>query len=273
MSNLFLPQFQTTTVQQRPHDYLVNGERYQRVTTALGVINKPALIPWTKRLVLDTVRRVLRDPAVASELGEVLALQGEGTTDRYDEWVDRLIASAGARPDAVRTERAALGTEVHSIIADALVAASDNLDAYMPFVPEEQQPAVRGALAFLDDHHILVAETELAVWSDELRVAGTIDGVGWCDDNLVIWDWKRSAGLYWETALQLSAYALFLTWLTGKPVQRAWAVKLPRGPVPAGKPLYETRLLCHPLEAFAAYKAALILQRASNVAWLAAEES
>ena len=70
-------------------------------------------------------------------------------------------------------------------------------------------PAVKAAQAFLRDYGLQVLATERTVWSQEHRVAGTIDliaadGAG----ALHIIDWKRSKGLYPEHAYQLAAYGI-----------------------------------------------------------------
>ena len=272
---IFLPQYRDVTVVQRTRDYLVDGERYQRVTAALGIINKPALVPWARRVTLEKVQAVLSDPSVVGELARFSYQFEEGATTpdkgEYMGWVDRLIAAADAYPDQVRGEKAALGTEIHQMLRDATQLSPADQSAYLEVVPNDQRPAFTGALAFLRDHSIKVVATEQPVWSDKHKIAGTVDGVGWVGSALVIWDWKRSAGVYWETALQLGAYAEYLGRLMGVPVEKAWAVRLLREPPAPDAPLYEVHQVRNKAAAYAAYLDACGLYEASkNKEWWAA---
>ena len=258
-----LPEYQDVVVEALKPFYKVDGVRYQRVTTALGIINKPALIPWAKRIALDKVREVLLDPNVRGELVnksyEVVA------DEEYDGWVDRLITAASLKPDEVRDASAALGTEAHEIVRDiSMVESPEDRVSLIEMVPDNQRPAVEGAVAFLHDYDITVAETEFTVWDNDLKVAGTIDGIGYRDGQMVIWDWKRSAGLYWETALQLAAYTQLLTNITGEHVYDAYAVRLLRTAPQPDEALYEVQRLGDWPAAWDAYQHAVHLQRASK---------
>lgn len=245
-----LAKYKDVVVKPRARDYLIDGEKYQRVTSAISIINKPALIPWAKRITLERVGAILLNPSVSQELA---ALAGEAP-EVYGKFVQRLLVDAGKAADNERDAKADLGTEAHAIIHTALALSPDDIPGCIDRLTVEQQPAVRGALAFLRDFNITVLDAEVVVWNDVLQVAGTIDGVGTIGDGLVIWDWKRSAGIYWETALQLAAYATLLAGITGLPVLRAFAVRLPRTPAES----YD----CKQLDASALLSAFILYQNA-----------
>ena len=131
MSDLFLPEYQNVAVVLpgertgkggNPHHYMIGGMRYARVTTALNVINKPALIGWAKRISLDKVRQTLTDLDVELELCRMVHESEEGmpTTVEYQGWVDRLIQAASDRPDEVRDATAALGTSTDKCVGACL---------------------------------------------------------------------------------------------------------------------------------------------------------
>lgn len=259
-----LPEYAGVVVKPRAKDYLVDGERYARVTTALGIINKPALPAWAARVALEKVATVLRNPDVCREL----ALALEETPESYDEFVDLLIERARKAPNETRDERGEAGTETHRLIQEVVELASDekNRDEYLKSVDAPYLPAVTAALRFLYDYNIEVLETERVVWLPEMKVAGTIDGVGMRHGKVVIWDWKTSASIYWETALQLGAYSHLLEELTGEYVFEAFAVRLPRQGDEGG---YEARRLSTGslIDAWEAYVSALSLKHASNQTW------
>jgi len=201
-----------------PHSYLINGEKYARVTTALGILAKPALEGWAKRLTLDKVREVLMDPDVQGEL-ERLATEGNHH-ELYEGWVDRMIATAKHASDQARDDAADRGTNIHQEIAHVLA------DPPWCF-GEDYPPTVYWALTWLREAGITVARTEMTVWDDTTMVAGTFDGAGWeRDGSLVVWDWKTGGGPYFEHALQLGVYARMLEHMTGQVVQSAYIVKL-----------------------------------------------
>lgn len=254
-----LPEYAGVVVKPRARDYLVDGERYQRVTTALGIINKPALIPWAKRMVLEQVSNVLLAPEVRSEL--VVAI--EESPGAYEAFVSKVIERASKAPEAARDERADAGTETHRLIQAVVGLVGQDQAEYLKTVPKSSQRAVEEALNFLTDYDIEVVEAERVVWSADSQVAGTIDGVGFRGSELVIWDWKTGAHLYWEAALQLGAYAHLLNNLTGVLVAEAFAVRLPRE---GDDENYEVKFLSgfDLSRAWDVYKAALLLNRTSR---------
>ena len=255
-----LPEYANVVVKPRARDYLVGGVAYARVTTALGIINKPALVPWAARTALAKVREVLVNPDVYRELARAL----EETPESYEEFVDLLIDRAAKAPNEARDARGEAGTEVHSLISE--VVALDDIDRSAFLMGSDAPPAVWEALRFLSDYGIKVIDTERVVWLPDLKVAGTIDGIGMRNGHVVIWDWKTSASVYWETALQLGAYAKLLTRLTGVGVAAAFAVRLPRPGDGAG---YEAKeLSADSLRlAWEAYLSALRLKEYSREEW------
>ena len=257
-----LPEYANVVVKPRARDYLVDGVSHARVTTALGIINKPALVPWAAKMALAKVREVLVNPDVCREL----ALALEETPESYDEFVDLLIDRAAKAPNEARDERGAAGTETHALIHEALVLGGADQHNFLMTLDSSQRLAVYEACNFLTDYDIKVIDTERVVWLPDLKVAGTIDGIGMRNGKVVIWDWKTSAGLYWETALQLGAYAHLLSKLTDAFVYEAFAVRLPRVGDTGG---YEAKTLSWETlrSAWGAYLSAFDLKHASNKAW------
>ena len=257
-----LPEYAGVVVEPRARDYLVDGVRYARVTTALGIINKPALVPWAAKMALVKVREVLVNPDVCREL----ALALEETPESYDEFVDLLIERAAKAPNEARDERGAGGTETHRIIQEIIALSAPDQVEYLKSVDEAYRPAVWEALNFLTDYDIEVIDTERVVWLPELKVAGTIDGIGMRNGKVVIWDWKTSASVYWETALQLGAYSHLLTKLTGEVVYEAFAVRLPRAGDMGGAEVKRLSTAGVHL-AWDAYLSSLYLKQASGETW------
>ena len=212
-----LPQHRNVKVVQRARDYLVDGVSYQRVSTILGVIDKPVLAGWAKRVTLEAVEAALMGPETQAGLETLMV---EAQPGEYEGWVSRLMDSVRHAADAQRDKAADRGTEVHREIAAAL---ADDGPPFEIYISDEADRA----LQCLADRGWTVDATEATVWSDALMTAGTCDAVGRDKDGRrIIWDWKTGSGPWWEMALQLGAYAGMLHRLTGEPVEDAYIVKL-----------------------------------------------
>lgn len=255
-----LPEYANVVVKPRAKDYLVNGKRYQRVTTALGIINKPFFLGWGSRIVLERVAGVLLDPKVKAELVNAIS----ETPSDYAAFVARVVKQAKKAPNEARNASGNFGTEVHRLVQEFISLPPDKTEQFLLSAPKEKRPAVSAAANFLADFGITVCDTERVVWSPGFGVAGTIDGVGFIGNDLVIWDWKTGSHIYWETALQLAAYADLLNQVTGVEVTKAYAVRLPRA---GDAPEYEVETLGETelYQAWCAYVNALSLYRTSKL--------
>ena len=229
-----LPEFRAPEIKVNSRGYTINGQKYARVTSTLSIINKPGLVGWTKKVVLDKARDVLFRYAGSAGPMNLSAMMLE-------------IETAGAE----RETAAALGVKIHSLIQQLWEEGA------AVCVPPEFYPQVASAVAFLREYEIQPVHTEFTVWNEALHVAGTIDGVGLRHGRVVIWDWKTGRSLYPETALQLAAYASLFKVTTGMEVEEAWAVRLPKQ---VGEPFearqvanlersYDTYLLTRALQA------------------------
>lgn len=216
-----LPEYRDVSVVKRPQDYLIDGQKYNRVTTAINIIARGGLDRWAKGITLEKVEEVLLDSRVQEGLAKMLeATSNDGPTDEYRGWVSRLVGSAAYASDRVRDEAAERGTGIHDQIQTYLEHGANWLDR--PLTAEAGY-----ALDFLAERQISVERTEMTVWNEALRIAGTCDAIGRePDGSLCIWDWKSSSGPWWQMALQLGAYSTMIEGLTGELPQEAYIVKL-----------------------------------------------
>ena len=252
-----LTEYRDVKVQQRAKDYLVDDVSYKRVSTILGVINKPALVPWAKKITLEKVEEILRNPEVETGLKTLFAEPvSSAAAPEYNAWVDRLLVTVKSAADQKRDEAASRGTAIHQEITALLSEGVLHPGVEIPISDEANQ-----ALQFLTDLNIRVEATEMPLWDNALRIAGTCDAVGWDrGGRRIIWDWKTGSGPWWEMALQLGAYAGMLEGLTGVPVADAYIVKL--------KPeTYEVHRVLNLDDAWDTFVHAAWLQSASSVKW------
>ena len=245
-----LPQYKNSVVQSGRSWYTVDGVRHLRVTTALNVISKPALVPWAIRETTNKMRAVM-EASVNTTIAPV--------------WIEEALQAAKEYPDEARDAAAAKGTAIHEAIYQWQVLGE-----------RPDDPVISQAVQAYDAWRMTVAmevvASELTVWSPSDQYAGTIDQV--CRNAAGHWsviDFK-TGGAYPEAALQVAAYANALEELTGIPVDDAWILRIPRDQPADGSPQFFTKYMnCdHIQDNFEAFRNALYLQRTlkNNELWV-----
>lgn len=162
------------------HRYSLDGVYVPSVTTATGVLDKPALPKWAAR---ETALWCANNADMLQRLG-------------YNEWVD----SAKKSPWAQRDRKAEFGTEVHA-------AAERLLETGEADVAEDIEDHVKQCAAFLDAWNVEAVHTERPVYNDALRYAGRVDLIADLrDGNRWLLDFKTGSGIYKEHVLQQAGY-------------------------------------------------------------------
>lgn len=160
------------------------------VTGYLGVINKPALIPWARNEALACVERAL-----------LLRLENEYGIELNGEIIREIIAEAKKRPDKIKDDAADLGTLVHKYI-DQIIQGE-----MPPDLTPEMEPAVAAFIEWWQKSKIELVRGDTKVASIIHKYGGSLDALGRLDGEYVILDWKTGNGIYNEYALQVAAYA------------------------------------------------------------------
>ena len=224
--------------------YTIDGELYKRVTSVLSDgVPKPALINWAKKIGNDVIFGEYSDKKKTAikpggwlktyiDQADDETLNEEALLSLRKE-VEGLVAATSSIP-------AELGTEGHALLHQILEEG-----AMVPLVEinPDLQPAIEGASQWLRDYGITPMATEYTVWHPHLAVAGTIDGLGYnAKGQLILWDWKRSKGIYEDHYLQIAAYSEMLRMVTGLRPDVAYIVQLPQEEVFEG-PAYHVGTL------------------------------
>lgn len=163
--------------------YDIDGKKLPSVTTILGILNKPALMPWCAKITAAEFRRLVED----------------GNTD-LDE-VEQLAKKAYR---AKSKEAMDIGTKVHEAIQNFF---DSNLTMKADEVQDED--ARRGFEAFLlwgATHDVDIISYEQVV-SDGETYAGRYDMLATVDGVLTLVDFKTSTGIWPEYWMQTAAYA------------------------------------------------------------------
>jgi hypothetical protein len=206
----------------KEHSYIRYDETGQvnipGVTTAVHIIDKPALQPWAAKMTVGYIK----------EKFDITKLYTE-------EEFDGLLTSAKRNYKDYVQAAADTGKLAHDAIEQYIKQqlGLPNKGLYMPEDPRAAN-GVKAALEWLDKHKVRFVCTERKIYSKEHDFAGTLDAIGHvtsCDDIdccgqwvehegtalrvpvvfqdvLATIDWKTSNGLWPEYAYQTAAYTL-----------------------------------------------------------------
>lgn len=206
------------------HYELPDGRVVPSVTTILGAINKPALVPWAAKeerlLCLDRARALYeRLPA-----GEKLA--GE-------EFLRQLEAEIGYEKANKRKmkDAAAYGSGVHEYIEHLMRQEIGLACGEKPTLPVGGERSVKSYRKFRKVKKIHVRLVEVQAFSLKYGYAGTTDWVAVSKalGRDVVGDWKTSKSMHEEQVLQAVAYVMALIENgTLNPPVDAFVVRLPK---------------------------------------------
>jgi len=169
-----------------------DDEAYLSVTTVIGVLDKPALVPWAAGMTADAAIRMAK------------TLQ-----QRTDEVKRQLVGARFARQRGKRSATE-LGTAVHAACEEYA------LTGQRPEVDDEVLPFLDRFDEWAQEFQPVYQAAELTVYSPRFLYAGTCDAFLSIDGMPLIVDYKTTAkthdargnetGPYPEVGLQLAAY-------------------------------------------------------------------
>jgi hypothetical protein len=159
---------------------------YRSVTNVTGALPKPALIRWAAKITAETA---------------VEQLEAWSNMPAY-EAVDWLKQT----PYRNRDRAGSRGTNIHKVIDNILQGQSYEIEA-------QAVPWLESAQRFISDARPRPERTETSIYDERSLTAGTFDFLGRLDTapelGRVLIDWKTSAGVYADMAVQLvGGYAL-----------------------------------------------------------------
>lgn len=167
--------------------YVWQGNRFWSVTTITGVVPKPWLGPWTKKI-------------TAQYAVDHLELLGAMVADVGPDDTAKWLKGAA---DAVRDKAADKGTAIH--------AAAEQLALGIPRAEwtDLEAPYMEGLANWIADWDVVFEAIEAPVFSRQHWYAGCLDCIvvlfGGDGPRLLV-DYKTGKKVYAETALQLAGY-------------------------------------------------------------------
>ena len=183
------------TFDPKAHVYTLDGKPMTGMTTILGVLGKPALVPWAARMACDYIRD---NAMVLSESVEQTYLATEA-----------ILKEAQVAHAKKKTDAATKGTDTHA-----------EVERYINFcikesggIPNPVEPHFKGCgidsfIEWSNRENIKFLASEMQVYSRSLWVAGTMDFLFEKDGKRYIGDLKTYKKLWDRVPMfQCAGYA------------------------------------------------------------------
>jgi hypothetical protein len=152
---------------------LEGDAEFWSVTTIIGVLDKPALIPWAANETADAAI------AAAPNLVKMIDSMGTSEVRKY------LSGARFRRPEGERTA-AELGTAVHNACEQYA------LTGVRPVVDDEVAPFIDQFDKWCDTFQPVYEAAEMTVYSERYGYAGTLDAIFTVDGTRFIVDYKTT---------------------------------------------------------------------------------
>ena len=218
--------------------YEVEGYQFDfaSVTSVTGIVNKFGIPDYYKRKGIEKAIDIMAQPGAQERLALSATLKNErARKHKNNTWQTELYEEAKSGPQEAMDIATGFGNDSHDII-EFLTMNQMGKNPELLLINnalwsnyEEYMPIAEGFKAWLRDSGIEIVASELMVYHPAYKYAGTIDLVCRHEGTaeLVVIDVK-TGGVFDEAAMQVSAYATALEYLTNDPVSEAWVLQLPR---------------------------------------------
>ena len=169
------------TFDKDKHIYRVGEKIIYGVTSATGVLDKPALMYWAVNQALGFLDKALKPGLVIDELNK-----------------PKLLAEAKQIHRRKKEEAGDIGTAVHNYL-ETYIKAKINWEK-TPDMPVNEQ-VKKGIVAFIKwarENKVQFISSERKVYSRKFEYAGTLDMEAIVNGKLAVVDFKTSSGIYPE---------------------------------------------------------------------------
>ena len=189
--------FEIKLIEKRnQHFYKTPEGIFPSSTTILGILNKPALMPWAVKMTVAYLNKRLDDIK-------------SGKLELTKENSSALLNEAKLHHKDIAFEAVEIGTRVHAMIENHVNGKEPpEMDIY---IVEKELVSVRKSYqAYLDwenEYSFELIGSEVPIYSIAWNgYGGTLDIVAYLDGKRYIIDLKTSSGIYDEYAMQIASY-------------------------------------------------------------------
>lgn len=194
------------TFDEKKHKHFINGREVTGTTTIVGIIDKPALIPWALKISMERLKKTLRDKEL------------------QDDNLDEAIDDAKQEPNRKKHEAGRFGTVVHALCehynktgillpVDSEELPKSVLECAQTFTEKELKKATKlltQYIAWLEKNNAKILYVEQNVFSETYFLGGIFDMIIEVDGKTYIADFKTSSGVYPSHFIQMGGYELQL---------------------------------------------------------------
>lgn len=174
------------------HLYTLGGKPITGVTTIIGIINKPWLVPWSAKMVVEWIRE-----HATKKFSE------EFQTTMYT-LSDQQLDEAKFSHQRKKEKAGDIGTKVHKWIEDFINAKINKTTP--PEIQPEFYHITRNFVQWSIDNKVKFIASEKRLYSKTYWYAGTMDFVCEIDGKIWIGDIKTGSGIAPEAFFQMAAY-------------------------------------------------------------------
>ena len=215
--------------------YEVEGYQFDfpSVTGVTSIVNKWGLPDWYKRKGIEKAIDIMAQPGAQERL-ELQAKDKNAKARKHKNhtWQTQLYDEAKVGPQEAMDYATEFGNDSHQLIEAIALQDIGRPRLDTPSTENQYIPILEGFNAWLRDSNIELVASELMVYHPAYKYAGTIDlvGIKMSDPlSMVVIDIK-TGGVFDEAAMQISAYAEALDYLTAPEwhVDEAIVLQLPR---------------------------------------------
>lgn len=197
----------TFTYQEKGHRYELDGVKMTGVTTVLGVLAKPMLIPWAARMTAEWIRENCKNA--------YQDISGYAYTVTESDLQEAVKAHTKKKEDGGKG-----GKDLHSQVEGAIKDAIERYDGYMTlevFNAFDPKHPIQSFVRWADENRIKFLSSETPTYSKEWFVAGTPDFTFEKDGKKFVGDLKSFKKI-WDRVphLQCAAYAKMLEEQSGE---------------------------------------------------------
>lgn len=177
---------------EKNHAYTLDGKRLYGVTTIIGIVDKPQLIPWAVKEAIEYIK------SVATKEKNIFQITAEILEDAKSAW------------RAKRDKAADIGTLCHYWIEQYAKAKISN-GTYLPSYQNEQvEKMVLKFIEWAEAQNVTFLLSEQRIYSAKHWYGGTMDLLIEIDGKKYIADVKTSSGIYATFFIQMAGYHIAL---------------------------------------------------------------
>ena len=184
---------------RRLHSYKAGDEIVPSATKVLGVISKPALVPWALKVGVEWLEEKMFKDEESSSNG----------THVYKSPLsfESIIKGIKSAHRQTSTSAINIGIITHDWVEEAINFHMKG--GVIPKLPtqEEALNSIDAFQSWVQENEIEWLSSEEKLYHRKLKYAGTLDARAYINGEYCVIDWKTSKAVYPEYHLQVAAYA------------------------------------------------------------------